>query len=441
MAVDNSKNCPPGYQQTEVGVIPEDWAIETLGNRARFKTGPFGSALHKSDYIWDGIPIINPMHILDGNLYASKNMTITRERAIQLSDFRLRENDIVIGRRGDMGRCAVVKSDQSGWLCGTGSMIVRCGSGATPDFVQRILASPRAISQIENTSVGSTMVNLNQATLSELLVQFPPKAEQETIAEALSDADGLIDGLSTLIAKKRAIKQGAMQELLTGKTRLPGFQVKPGYQQTEVGVIPEDWDSLPFATLYLEPSRNGIYKSSEFQGRGTRIVNMGEMFGFEFIGEQEMSRIELTNRELATSRLQNGDLLFGRRSVVPAGAGKCSLVVFHNEPITFESSIIRVRLDLIKSLALFYYYYFASPSGRSVIKGIVAGTNVKGIRASELRELKVVIPPKAEQEAIASVLSDMDTEIEQLETKLEKAKQIKQGMMHELLTGRIRLVA
>ncbi|WP_157979449.1 hypothetical protein [Rhodoferax ferrireducens] len=157
-----------------------------------------------------------------------------------------------------------------------------------------------------------------------------------------------------------------------------------GYKQTEVGVIPEDWDHRPFGNLYAEPSRNGIYKTSEFHGRGTRIVNMGEMFGFEFISDQEMSRVQLTTRELAISGLLNGDLLFGRRSVVPSGAGKCSIVIAPTEIITFESSIIRVRMNSVVTYPLFYYYFFGSAAGRSIVGSIVSGTNVKGIRATEL---------------------------------------------------------
>ncbi len=163
-------------------------------------------------------------------------------------------------------------------------------------------------------------------------------------------------------------------------------------KRTEVGPIPKDWDERAFGTLFLEPSRNGIYKTAQFQGRGTRIVNMGEMFGYEFISKQDMSCVSLTKRELTLNSLRDGDLLFGRRSVVPAGAGKCSLVIAPPEPLTFESSIIRVRLNQSEAHPLFYYYFFASPTGRSVMSSIVSGTNIKGIRATELGKLKIPFP-------------------------------------------------
>jgi type I restriction enzyme S subunit len=217
------------------------------------------------------------------------------------------------------------------------------------------------------------------------------------------------------------------------------MEVKPGVEQAEMELIPEDWKHRSFGHLYAEPSRNGIYKSSEYQGRGTRIVNMGEMFGLDFISDQDMSRVALTTKEIFTNGLQDGDLLFGRRSVVPAGAGKCSLVVSPTDPVTFESSIIRVRLDRNEVAPRFYYYFFSSPVGRSVVGTIVSGTNVKGIRATELRKLNVPLPPKAEQEAIAEALSDADVLIESLEQFLGKKRNVKQGVMQELLTGKRRL--
>jgi type I restriction enzyme S subunit len=179
--------------------------------------------LHKSDYITDGVPVINPMHIVDGQLVPTQTMTVRNNSAKRLSEFQLRADDIVIGRRGEMGRCAVVREEQAGWLCGTGSLIIRCTKSVVPNYLQRILSSPAVISAIEEGSVGSTMINLNQGVLGKLAIQFPPFSEQRAIASALSDVDALISSLDRLIAKKRAVKTAAMQQLLTGKRHLSGF--------------------------------------------------------------------------------------------------------------------------------------------------------------------------------------------------------------------------
>lgn len=168
----NSPLIPRGYKQTEVGVIPEDWESTPLGSHANFKTGPFGSLLHRSDYVDNGIPVVNPMQIIDGKIVPTQSMTISEAAARRLSTFRLSTGDVVIGRRGDMRRCAYVTSDNNGWLCGTGSMIVRCQLSLSSQFLQQVLSSPPIIVAIENASVGTTMINLNNSTLSKLLSPF-----------------------------------------------------------------------------------------------------------------------------------------------------------------------------------------------------------------------------------------------------------------------------
>jgi len=217
------------------------------------------------------------------------------------------------------------------------------------------------------------------------------------------------------------------------------MELKPGYKQTEVGVIPEDWDVIIFKYGYAESSRNGIYKPAEYQGRGTRIVNMGELFGLDFISDQDMNRVELSSSEASIAALRDGDLLFGRRSVVPSGAGKCSLVVKPSTPLTFESSIIRVRLDRKLLDPLFHYYFFSSEFGKKVVGGIISGTNIKGIRASELRELKIPRPPLPDQLEVAQALRDIDDLIGSMEYLINKKHQTKQATMQELLTGKRRL--
>lgn len=166
--------------------------------------------------------------------------------------------------------------------------------------------------------------------------------------------------------------------------------------------------TVEFEKLYAEPSRNGLYKPKEFHGSGVRIVNMGEMFAFPLIGDQEMQHLSVTDDEFNKFGLQAGDLLFARRSLVEEGAGKCSLIMKHEDPMVFESSMIRVRLNKELCNPQFYYYYFKSPTGRSRIESIITGAAQKGIRGSELSQLRVHNPPVSTQQRIAEILSNYD---------------------------------
>jgi type I restriction enzyme S subunit len=172
------------------------------------------------------------------------------------------------------------------------------------------------------------------------------------------------------------------------------------------------WPVVRFRDVLREPLRNGIYKTKEFHGRGQKVINMGELFSYDFISGQEMKRVELNDREKSTSLVEDGDLLFARRSLVLEGSGKCSIVVNPMEETTFESSIIRARLDADKAVPRFFYYFFGSPQGRGLMASIATRTAVSGITGSDLSQLLVPLPPKHIQRAAAGWLMEYDSLIE-----------------------------
>jgi len=420
----------PGYKQTEMGMIPEDWNVAKLGEKAYFRTGPFGSALHKSDYTVDGIPLINPMHILDGKLAPSRAMTITEEAARQLSEYRLRGGDIVIGRRGEMGRCAVVQESQVGWLCGTGSLIIRCTEGVAPDYLQRVLSSADVVSAIEDASVGSTMINLNQGVLSGLSIQFPPLPEQRAIAAALSDVDALLAKLDALIAKKRDVKQAAMQQLLSGKQRLPGFS--------------GEWEVKRLGDLFqfLSTANNARSDLSEYGDVG--YIHYGD------IHTGTSSFLDCTAREMPhiaqakvknTPLLEDGDLVMADASEDYEGIGKSVEVLnVGGRKIVagLHTFLLRGNRELIVNGFKGYLQHI--PTVRTALVKLATGISVYGVSKSNVKSIEVLLPCAEEQTAIAAVLSDMDAELAALEARRDKTRALKQGMMQELLTGRIRLL-
>nr|WP_255257836.1 restriction endonuclease subunit S [Pseudomonas sp.]QDK64829.1 type I restriction enzyme EcoKI specificity protein, S subunit [Pseudomonas sp.] len=168
---------------------------------------------------------------------------------------------------------------------------------------------------------------------------------------------------------------------------------------------------VKFRTLLVEPVRNGIYKQKEFHGRGCKIINMGELFGFPRMHDVPMKRVELTEKEQSKSLVQQGDLLFARRSLVAEGAGKCSIVSEVNEPTTFESSIIRARPNPALASSDYLYYYFSSPLGRERMATILRQMAVSGITGSDLMELEIECPKLEHQRTIATFLSALDDRI------------------------------
>ena len=240
------------------------------------------------------------------------------------------------------------------------------------------------------------------------------KVEQEAIATALSDADALIESLEKLLAKKRQIKQGAMQELLTGKRRLPGFATKGSFIQTEVGLIPEDWEVKPLAALarLYQPV---TISAKQFTESGLPVYGANGFVGFYSQSNHESWQVIVTCR-----------------------GSTCGTVNRTVDRCWITGNAMVLNCDENRALSKEFFYYLLCGQDLS---GCITGTGQPQIVRSPLAGFHVPLPPtKAEQEGIAATLSDMDTEITTLEAKLTKARDIKQGMMQELLTGRIRLV-
>jgi type I restriction enzyme S subunit len=195
--------------------------------------------------------------------------------------------------------------------------------------------------------------------------------------------------------------------------------------------LPSGWQLLPFEAMLSEPVRNGVYKSKEFHGRGVRVVNMGELFGFDFISGQEMKRLDLTAEEVRKSGLNDGDLLFARRSLILEGAGKCSLIVNPPEAITFESSIIRARPNRHVAEPRFLFYLFTSPLGRAIVASIATRTAVSGIRGSDLTQVGLPLPPLPIQRRIASILSAYDELIENSQRRIRILELLARALYRE----------
>ena len=181
-----------------LGEVPEHWVVKPLGTLAHvIQTGPFGSQLHSDEYVEDATPVINPSNIIDGQLCPDPLSTVSDEVVARLAHHKLYAGDIVLGRRGEMGRCAFVNQTQTGWLCGTGCLKIRLSSGGLPEFVCHYLATETIKQYLSLQSVGSTMENLNTQILSRVPIPVPDVTEQAEICEALTEQLEVLDALTS----------------------------------------------------------------------------------------------------------------------------------------------------------------------------------------------------------------------------------------------------
>ena len=249
-----SEDVPPGYKNTELGVIPEDWLILAITSIADVKTGPFGSALHERDYVDDGTPIITVEHLSEHGIIHHGLPLVSTADCSRLKSYQLRMGDIVFSRVGSVDRNSLVREMEDGWLFSGRLLRVRISDSITyPPYLSYHFHSESFKSRIRGVAVGQTMASLNTQILKSVHVVLPTTPEQHAIGEALSDVDGLLVALDALIAKKRAIKQATMQQLLTGKTRLPGFS--GAWKMKRLGDIAsflKAWDYLKVICYLME---------------------------------------------------------------------------------------------------------------------------------------------------------------------------------------------
>jgi type I restriction enzyme S subunit len=213
-----------GYKQTEIGLIPEDWDVVQISAISSVKTGPFGSSLHERDYVRDGTPIITVEHLGEFGIIYSNLPMVSAYDLQRLKSYSLEENDIVFSRVGSVDRNALVRNKEKGWLFSGRLLRVRPNNKRvhSPYLSYHFHHEPFK-QRVRNVAVGQTMPSLNTQILNGINIALPPISEQRLIATMLGDVDALITSLEKLIAKKRLIKQGALEQLVTGKTRLPGF--------------------------------------------------------------------------------------------------------------------------------------------------------------------------------------------------------------------------
>lgn len=404
------------FKNTEIGEIPEDWEVRTINSFCSVKTGPFGSMLHAEDYVAKGTPIVTTEHFKNGILpLVGKDIPqVGIEDLKRMSSYTLTKDDIVFSRVGSVDINALVTVRQKGWLFSGRVLRVRPFKQTDSLYLHYGLLKHSVRSDIVSRAVGLTMASINTKILGETELSLPPLNEQHRIASALTSIDNLISSLGKLIEKKKNIKQGTMQQLLTGKTRLKGFS-EP-WVEKKLG----DIGSLAMCKRIFqeETSEKGdvpFYKIGTFGQQADAYITKGKYEQFK-----QMYRFP-----------QKGDVLISAAGTI----GRT--VIYNGEPAYFQdSNIVWLAHNgkYITNNFLFYIYQRTDWNTED--------TTIARLYNNNFNNTCIHFPSSiTEQQAIATILTKMDDEITALEAKKAKYEAIKQGMMQQLLTGKIRLIS
>lgn len=409
------------FKDSEVGIIPIEWFVKPLCKVAEIRSG---FAKNSNVLVNDPIQVhyLRVANVQDGFLNLSEMSQIQISRS-DLNRFTVLPGDVLMNEGGDLdklGRGAIWRGQFSPCIHQNHVFVVRCGQQIIPEYLNTWTSSKVARRYFLLTGKQTTnLASINKTSLGQLPIALPCMEEQRAIAEALSDVDALLDSLDRLITKKRDIKQAAMQQLLTSKTRLPDFDGE--WEVKRLGdVVQTDPENLGSDT---SPDWSFNYIALEDVDTGF-LKSWSELF---YLNAPSRARRRLRNNDILVSTVRpnlQSHLLFQEKP----GNWVCSTgfcVLRCQEKITNPS---------------FIFFQLFSDCVKRQIDTLLTGSNYPAINSGDVRALEIPIPNYKEQVAIACVLSDMDAELESLEQRREKTRAIKQGMMQELLTGRTRLI-
>lgn len=447
LVLQENRVIPEGYKQTEFGVIPESWEINTLEHFTDEKRPICYGIVQTGPKINSGVPCLRVVDILDKKINTENLIYTTQEISSSYKRTILKKGDLVFPLRGKIGTVGLINEELVGANLTRGVALIALKK-SNPIFLKQLFGSHKILTQLHGSMNGSALQEITIDTLKKFKVVMPDIVEQQKIATALSDTDALISKLEKLIEKKQAIKTATMQQLLTGKTRLPEFALREdgtpkAYKESELGQIPEDWELSEIYELADRHKANfddGDWIEAEhITNKGVRLIQTGNIGIGSFLDKESKKYIyEESFTTLKCKELRINDILICRLAE-PAGRA-CIFEGLDDEKVITSVDVTIFRPIENNINRVFLNQFFTSDVWFSQVKEHVGGTTHKRISRGALGKLKVVMPTLDEQTKIAKILQAMDLDLAELKKNYIKYMHIKQGMMQELLTGKTRLV-
>lgn len=431
----------PGHKQTEVGVIPVDWEVKPLGSFAKVTSG---KRLPMGYFVGDVVtpyPYIRVTDMRHGCVDTSDVKYVPAEAYLPISKYRIFKEDLFISVAGTLGIVGRIPSELDGAnLTENANRIsaIECDR----DYLLHVMLSPVVQDVIESEQTVGAQPKLALKRIRNFSIPLPPTVrEQAAVATALGDVDALLAAHDTLIAKQRAIKRGAMQELLTGKRRLPGPGGSSGFKQTDIGEIPDDWSLKSLRELIdpAHPIRYGIVQPGRYDPSGRYMIRGQDYSAAKgWAASEDVFRVsEAVEFRYKNARVRAGDLIM----TIVGYCGHVEQIPDWLDGANLTQTTARISIDHNRANRAFCKYMLSSNFGIRQVSENLKGAAQPGLNIRDVEKFLLPLPESMEEQvAIAETLGDMDAEIAALEAKREKIARLKQGMMQELLTGRIRLV-
>lgn len=415
----------PGYTPTDIGVVPKDWETPAIIDVAPKIIDYRGRTPRKLGMDWGGgdIPALSARNVKMGFIDFDAECNLGSESLYKrwMTNGDASRNDIVFTTEAPLGNVALIPDDQR-YILSQRTILLKTDSARVySPFLFQLMRSDRFQQLLAENASGSTAQGIQRKRFETLRIACPPVVEQHAIAAALSDLDALLAGLDRLIAKKRDLKQAAMQNLLTGQTRLPGFQ--------------GEWGSTALRKAVVTPITDGPHLTPQFLLTGVPFLSVNNLVDhrLDFSTLRYISMEDHANFS-KKCKPRRGDILFGKA----ASVGMVALIETDMElNIWSPLALIRVTGRMNER---FVFYALQTHHIAKQIKLMTNASSQGNIGMSDIGMLEIPVPSISEQEAIAAVLSDMDAELTALDARRDKTRALKRGMMQELLTGRTRLV-
>lgn len=396
---------PNGYKQTEAGIIPDKWKAVPLLSVVQIASGQVDPKMEP----YKSMTLVAPDHIEGGTGKLLSRRSAGDQKAIS-GKYLFGPGTVIYSKiRPYLVKATAVEFEG---LCSADMYPLIPGEGVDASYLLAVLLGDHFTSYAISVSARSGMPKINRAELAGYSLALPPLSEQTAIGQALSDADALIASLEALAEKKRRVKDGTMHALLTGATRLPGFEGE--WEAQRLGEV---------ATLAMggTPSR----RNAHFWGTGHPWVSIRDLHGRRITSTKEQITDEAA---LAMQVVPEGTLMMSfKLSIGRLSFAGCDL--YTNEAICHFLSPEPDPSYLYYALGMVDFSLY----GKQAVKGYTLNT-------SSLKSVEIIVPGNDEQRAIAAVLSDMDAELQALNDQIEKARRVKAGMMQDLLTGSVRLL-